>query len=64
VDDKGVVYDRVIPAIGLFAKPSESFLEKIDFPQKLEPGRYRLVKSFKGFMTDVSVELAAEFEIQ
>lgn len=64
VDDKGVVADRVIPAVAMFAKPSESFVEKVVFPQKLEPGRYRLVKSFKGFMTDISVDLAADFEIQ
>jgi hypothetical protein len=56
--------DRSVATIAMQARPSESFVEKVVFPQKLEPGRYRLVKSFNGFMTDISVKLSADFEIQ
>ncbi|MCQ6564088.1 immunoglobulin-like domain-containing protein [Paenibacillus mendelii] len=59
-----VLDDRSVVTIAMQARPSESYVEKVVFPQKLDPGRYRLVKSINGFMTDISVKLSADFEIQ
>ncbi|MCD9025068.1 immunoglobulin-like domain-containing protein [Cohnella silvisoli] len=55
--------DSAVPAIGFRLKPGESHQEEVRFPGKLEPGDYRVVKQIEGYMTDVSVKLAAEFKI-
>lgn len=52
-----------LPAIGIHVKPGESFQENFSLPPNLKPGTYRIVKGFEGHMTDVSVKLAADFEI-
>lgn len=53
-----------VPSIGFQLKPGESHEERVSFPQKLEPGVYRIVKQFDGYKTDVSTKLAAEFVIK
>ncbi|MGG3279215.1 immunoglobulin-like domain-containing protein [Paenibacillus solani] len=56
--------DSAVPSIAFQLKPGESHEEGVSFPQKLEPGVYRIVKQIEGYMTDVSARLAAEFEIK
>jgi hypothetical protein len=46
----------------LFVKPGESFEEEVLFSQKLQPGQYRLVKQVEGNKTDLTVNLAADFD--
>jgi len=53
-----------VPAIGIQLKPGESYQEKATFRKQLAPGIYRLVKTFSGQMTDLSVTLGADFEIR
>jgi hypothetical protein len=55
---------RAVPSIGIHVKPGESFEENVEFQRKPEPGEYRLVKQFDGYMTDLKARLAADFEIR
>lgn len=59
-----VPIEGAVEAIGIIVKSGESYKEKVVLPQKLERGQYRLVKLFEGNMTDVTVRLAADFEIR
>jgi len=52
-----------VPSIGIRTKPGFSHKETVYFPRTLEPGYYRIVKHFEGYMTDVSVSLAADFKV-
>ncbi|RKP53116.1 hypothetical protein D7Z26_15410 [Cohnella endophytica] len=56
--------DRPVPAIGFSMKPGLTHQEEVSFPRKLKPGDYRIVKQFKGYMTDLSVKLAADFKVE
>lgn len=56
--------DSAVPAIGFRLQPGGSHPEEVRFPRKLEPGDYRIVKQFEGYMTDVSVRLAADFKVK
>ncbi|REE78555.1 hypothetical protein A8990_12629 [Paenibacillus taihuensis] len=56
--------DSAVEAIGLQAKPGETFVEKVMFPRKLEAGQYRLVKRLNGYMTDLTATLAADFKVR
>lgn len=63
-DWKAVNDDRAVISIGISAKPGETYEEVVTFPYKMPPGQYRLVKNMDGFMTDLSVRLAADFELK
>jgi len=56
--------DGAIESIVLHVKPGQSFHENVLFSKKLDPGQYRLVKQIEGYKTDLSVKLAADFEIR
>ncbi|WP_239617721.1 immunoglobulin-like domain-containing protein [Cohnella mopanensis] len=55
--------DSAVPAIGFRMQPGGSHREEVRFPRKLEAGDYLIVKQFEGYMTDLSVKLAAQFRI-
>ncbi|QMV41503.1 immunoglobulin-like domain-containing protein [Cohnella cholangitidis] len=55
--------DSAVPAIGFRLQPGQSHREEVRFPRKLEPGNYRIVKQIEGYMTDLSVKLAAEIKV-
>lgn len=59
-----VPIEGAVPSIGIVIPPGESFHEKISLPSDLAPGSYRIVKPFEGHMTEISVDLAADFEIR
>jgi len=52
-----------VPSIGISIPPSEMFEEQVLLPVTLEPGTYRIVKSFGGDQIDATARLAADFEI-
>ncbi|WP_193726703.1 immunoglobulin-like domain-containing protein [Paenibacillus guangzhouensis] len=52
-----------VPAIGISIPPGETFEEQVLIPADLEPGVYRIVKSFGGDQIDAAARLAASFEI-
>lgn len=60
---KPVPDDRAVIAIGINTGPGGTYEEMITFPGQMMPGHYRLVKRIEGFMTDLSVSLAADFEL-
>lgn len=61
---KAVPDERGVESIGIHLEPGGTYEERVVFPAKLPPGQYRLVKEISGYMTNLTVKLAADFELE
>lgn len=61
---KAVPDNRDVESIGIHLEPGGTYEERVVFPANLQAGQYRLVKEIDGFMTTLTVPLAADFELQ
>lgn len=56
--------DQVFIQIALVVRPGERDEQEVTLPKGLEPGRYRIVKSFTAQGADRELEAAARFEVR
>ncbi len=55
--------ELAVESIGIIVSPGHTYEEKVYYPSRLAPGRYRLVKEISGHNTSLDAKLAAEFTI-
>ncbi|WP_167360029.1 immunoglobulin-like domain-containing protein [Halobacillus dabanensis] len=62
---KDAIGDMAFESIGYSLHPDKTYTQEIDLSRwDLEPGKYRIIKSFGAQNTDLEATLGVEFEIE